>query len=382
MIEFIESVNDLLSLDWESDETLGFHPDQVDRWQSQLWLMINLPGMRINDARVLVACGVTEPEQLDTSHPQQILERVERFFATSEGRRFSGTTEVISIDRINGWYRSLDATRSRWQNRRRSSFRRRNRENDRSGYERQSSRYDATSRNRSNRERQPREYRERDPRQSRERYDREPRTPRESLNRERTPRESREPRVARPPRMNTPRPERKVVPRVAPATKLVAEKKTTKKTQAKSTKKLKFYLDLSDHIEAAPSIGPKTAERFEKIGVITVTDFLKQTAESMATKINYKRITADLIRQWQHQARLVCRIPNLRGHDAQLLVACGVTEPEELSTMQPKALFDVVGPFSDTKEGLKIIRNGKKPDLAEITDWISWAGDTRSLQAA
>jgi hypothetical protein len=139
---------------------------------------------------------------------------------------------------------------------------------------------------------------------------------------------------------------------------------------------------LGDHIEAAPSIGPKTAERFEKIGVVTVADFLKQTAESMAAKLNYKRITAEVVRTWQHQARLVCRIPNLRGHDAQLLVACDFTEPEKVATMQPKQLLDIIGPFSDTKEGLKIIRNGKKPDLEEITDWISWAGSMRSLQAA
>jgi hypothetical protein len=162
------------------------------------------------------------------------------------------------------------------------------------------------------------------------------------------------------------------------ATRTTRSKSTTKS----SSKKLKFYLDLSDHIEAAPSIGPKTAERFEKIDVHTVADFLKQTAESMASKINYKRITAEVIRQWQQQARLICRVPNLRGHDAQLLVACEITEPEELATMQPSSLLDVIGPFSDTKEGLKIIRNGKKPDLEEITDWISWAGETRSIQAA
>jgi predicted flap endonuclease-1-like 5' DNA nuclease len=191
--------------------------------------------------------------------------------------------------------------------------------------------------------------------------------------------------------MNTPRPERNVAPRMAPAS-LTSEK--TKKSAAikkkgamapnvnGAKKKLKFHLDLADHVEAGPSIGPKTAERFEKIGIVTVTEFLKQTAESMATKINYKRITADLIRNWQHQARLVCRIPNLRGHDSQLLVACGITEPEELSTMQPQNLYEIIGPFSDTKEGMKIIRNGKKPDLAEITDWISWAEQTRSLQAA
>lgn len=141
-------------------------------------------------------------------------------------------------------------------------------------------------------------------------------------------------------------------------------------------------MDLDDHIEAAPSIGPKTAERFEKISVKTIEQFLNQTAASMATKLNYKRITEDVIRSWQQQARLVCRIPNLRGHDAQILVACNMFEPEEIAAMRPQALFDFVGPFSETKEGLKIIRSGKKPDLAEISDWIAWAQKNRSLQAA
>ena len=152
--------------------------------------------------------------------------------------------------------------------------------------------------------------------------------------------------------------------------------------RSRNGKPLKFYLNLNDDLEAAPSIGAKTAERFEKIGVITVADFLRQTAESMSDRLNYKRLSADVLRAWQHQARMVCRIPNLRGHDAQLLVACNVIEPDDLEGMDPQTLFNVIGPFSDTKEGLKIIRSGKKPDLAEVTDWIDWAGHTRSLQAA
>ena len=106
------------------------------------------------------------------------------------------------------------------------------------------------------------------------------------------------------------------------------------------------------------------------------------TAESLAEKLDYKRLSAKVVRQYQNQTRLVCRIPNLRGHDAQLLVGCGVIEAEELASMRPENLFAKVAPFSDTKEGLKIIRNGKKPDLEEITDWISFAQHNRSLQAA
>ena len=71
-----------------------------------------------------------------------------------------------------------------------------------------------------------------------------------------------------------------------------------------------------------------------------------------------------------------------RGHDSQLLVACGITEPETLATMQPQALYEIIGPFAETKEGQKIIRNGKKPDLEEVSNWITWASNFRSLQAA
>ena len=146
--------------------------------------------------------------------------------------------------------------------------------------------------------------------------------------------------------------------------------------------KLRFYLDLADHIEAAPSIGPKSGARFEAIGVHTIADLLKITSESIAEKLDYKRLSAKVIRQYQSQARLVCRIPNLRGHDAQLLVGCGIIDAEELASMRPEILFEKIEPFSNTKEGLKIIRNGKKPDLEEITDWISFAQHNRSLQAA
>jgi len=168
-----------------------------------------------------------------------------------------------------------------------------------------------------------------------------------------------------------------------PKTQTAAKQRTSSTDSNDNNKtKLKFYLNMNDDLEAAPSIGPKTAERFEVIGVVTVADFLRQTAESMAMRLNYKRLSADVLRTWQHQTRMVCRIPNLRGHDAQLLVACDVTEPDELAAMNPRSLFQVIGPFSETKEGLKIIRSGKKPDLAEVTDWIDWAGHTRSLQAA
>lgn len=303
--------------------------DHIDRLQAECWMMVCVPGMAYTDARVLVASGIQEPEQLDTTPYDQLVSRVSRYLNSSDGQRFASHYD-FDRSRVDGWYESLRRTRDNW--RRDSGYSRRHRR--RSGQPRRSDNQSSG---------------------------------RTSL---RSSFDGNGSRSSKPSSSNS-------------------SKRSATKSRGNSgspkpngTKTLKFYLDLTDHIEAAPSIGPKTAERFEKIGIVTIADFLRQTAESMSGKINYKRISAEVIRQWQNQTRLVCRIPNLRGHDAQLLVACGITDAEELATMNPEKVYGIVGPFSETKEGLKIIRSGKKPDLAEVKDWIDWATNHRNLQAA
>ena len=145
---------------------------------------------------------------------------------------------------------------------------------------------------------------------------------------------------------------------------------------------MRFFLSHTSEIEKAPSIGPRTAQMLEANGVRTVEDLLSMTSERLAEKLNHRRVTAHVIQQWQAQSRLMCRIPELRGHDAQILVACGITTPEGLSAQKAADLYSVVEPFSRTKDGERIIRNGRRPDLAEISDWIQWAANARSMRAA
>jgi hypothetical protein len=145
---------------------------------------------------------------------------------------------------------------------------------------------------------------------------------------------------------------------------------------------MRFFLSRTSEVEKAPSIGPRTAQMMESIGVRTVEDFLSMAADRLAEKLNHRRITPSIVQQWQAQSRLMCQIPELRGHDAQILVACHVTTPESLASQKPADLYSVVEPFSRTKEGERIIRTGRKPDLAEVTEWIQWAANARSLRAA
>lgn len=146
--------------------------------------------------------------------------------------------------------------------------------------------------------------------------------------------------------------------------------------------RLRFFLELSSRIVEAPSIGPTTARRLEKIGILTVADLLNRDAQQIADRLQHRRLPAEAVRQWQDQARLMCRIPELRGHDAQVLTACGLTDPEAIARMSPQALFAIVGPFVATKEGQRLLRSAKSPDLEEVARWITWAQQARTLKAA
>jgi hypothetical protein len=148
------------------------------------------------------------------------------------------------------------------------------------------------------------------------------------------------------------------------------------------TTAFRFFLQLEDPLVQAPSIGPRTAERFACIGISTVADLLRADPVWAAQQMAYRRVSANTIRQWQHQARLVCQIPQLRGHDAQVLVGCGITEPKALMQMEPEQLLAKVDTYVSTKEGAKTIRSANRPDLNQIANWITWAGHSRMLHAA
>ena len=145
---------------------------------------------------------------------------------------------------------------------------------------------------------------------------------------------------------------------------------------------LRFHLELTSAVADAPSIGPKTARQLQKVRVRTVADLLRLNPEQASAKIGTRHITPQVVRDWQDQARLVCRIPQLRGHDAQILVACGYTEPEQLAGARDQEVLARVQPFCTTSEGQRVLRSSSPPDLAEIGDWIRWAQTARRLEAA
>jgi predicted flap endonuclease-1-like 5' DNA nuclease len=123
----------------------------------------------------------------------------------------------------------------------------------------------------------------------------------------------------------------------------------------------------------APSIGPKTANRLNVIGVKTVGDLLALTPEEAAQRIKASHINAGVIKDWQAQALLACSVPGLSGTSAQILVGAGIYSAEDLASTDADALMDAIEMFAATNEGERVLRDGQPPKREQIEAWIKAA---------
>ena len=355
------SIDDLEQL--FRDRGYSISRDRIRAWKGQTELSMLVPMLRRSDAELLYAAGIESTVELSRMRPETVYERVTAFQESQAGTRFRRSGRTIDRQQAINWSRwsqhsrtLSDARRSRSRffvgrdseyNSPHSSTRNGNSSGHRSRSSRSQRRARMSQRSSSTSRRQ------RVPRLSSS--DRRDLDRRQSLRRERVARHSSSYRTRSEP---------------------------NERANEENSRELRFYLNRSDDVEAAPSIGPKTAQRLATVGVYSVDDLLNADPASVAERLDNRRISADTITQWQAQARLVCTVPELRGHDSQILVACGVTDSEQLSGKRPADLFGVVGPFADTSEGERIVRGGKKPDLEEVSDWIRFAQQARSLRAA
>lgn len=153
-------------------------------------------------------------------------------------------------------------------------------------------------------------------------------------------------------------------------------------TEVFRPKTLQFYLELDSPIVEAPSIGPKTAERLHDIEISTVEELLDANVDDATDQLDQSWISIDVFRKWQEQSTLMCRVPGLRGHDAQLLVEVGITRPEELQAANARELWTLVKELAATKQGERILRSSDAPNIAEVNHWIKLANQSRTLRAA
>ncbi len=381
----VSTIRDLLEVDpqWLAEclRASDVSAARVSNWQAAADLLCNVRNLRPFDARILVGSGIRSASALSAMHPSDLADRVEQFMATETGRKILRSGNSHELASITNWVAAARRGSARFgqqagYNRNGyvpAGYDRNGFDNGRNGYSDHD--YPAVNVN-------------------------------GDVDADYAKPESWAPRV---------REERRSAPRTNPANDTMPRQRNDRdyptladsakarsvdsgksrngshsanqpvvraaaNTQAAAT--AKFYLDLASPIVDAPSIGDRMAEKLNAFGIYTVENFLVANAESLAHKLANRRVNGDTIKAWQDQARLVCRIPNLRGHDAQLLVACGITSPEALRGLSAEAVLNKVLAYAKSSDGQRILRGSKEPDLAEVKDWMTWASHSRGINAA
>lgn len=345
----VHKVRDLLDVEseWLADNARldGVVSTVVNVWKSEARLLIGMPQLRAFDARVLAGAGVRDPKHLSETHPSRLHERVERFLATDRGRQIMRGGSSQELSRINAWINSTKRDRS---GRLTPSYRT---ESSEPGFDLNSTRSrfprSSSGKTRNSDDALP-TY------QIVERDEQEGGFPQE--------RQSREGRARR-------------------KSKQIRRERTSAPSEQNGAR-WRFYLELSSPVVDAPSIGDTMAERLATLGIHKIEDLVAANPEKVASDLNLPKLTAETVRAWQEQTRLVLRIPNLRGHDAQILVACGITSPEALTRMEPQALLNQALAVARSGQIPRGLRSNQVPDLDEVTDWIQWSSHSRALLAA
>ncbi len=132
-------------------------------------------------------------------------------------------------------------------------------------------------------------------------------------------------------------------------------------------------LQLSDDVERAPSIGPKTAERLNACGVRTIGDLLESQAGPLSQQLGGGWHSPSVVLDWQDQARLILEVPELRAEQAKLLTGAGYRTAAAVAEAQPEELLQDVTSFLQSPRGQRALRGDYTPALRDMVTWIGWA---------
>lgn len=132
----------------------------------------------------------------------------------------------------------------------------------------------------------------------------------------------------------------------------------------------RIRLQVIDPLVHAPSIGPKTADRFSAIGIHTVGDFLSADVLVTANRLATGWITAETLMSWRNQCLLMCQLPDMLARDVKLLVAVGAHTVDIIAATDEEALHSRLVAMSETAAGARLLRGGRVPDRDRVAEFI------------
>ena len=126
-------------------------------------------------------------------------------------------------------------------------------------------------------------------------------------------------------------------------------------------------------------IGAVDAQLLSAAGVGTVDALLKADPAAVSAAVGPLPVSAEVISDWQDQARLVSSIPGVSGAQAQLLAGAGYRSGEAIAAADADRLCADLLAFAATDKGQQALRAGPPPDVEQIRTLIAAA---RAAKAA
>lgn len=103
----ITTIGDLLDCDAEMVElelnVRHITSEAIRNWQDQTQLMMDVPGLRVHDAQLLVGAGITTREDLANASARTIFELAMEFLSTPEGERVLRDDQALQEDEVEEW---------------------------------------------------------------------------------------------------------------------------------------------------------------------------------------------------------------------------------------------------------------------------------------
>jgi hypothetical protein len=103
----ITTIGDLLDCDPDMVElelnVRHITSEAIRIWQDQTQLMMDVPGLRVHDAQLLVGAGITTREDLANASARTIFELAMEFLSTPEGERVLRDDQVLHEDEVEEW---------------------------------------------------------------------------------------------------------------------------------------------------------------------------------------------------------------------------------------------------------------------------------------
>ena len=137
---------------------------------------------------------------------------------------------------------------------------------------------------------------------------------------------------------------------------------------AAETSASQFLLSTDTPVAEAPSITTEVARKIEAAGIDTVGEFLSAHPIALAARLDWADLDADILAQWQDEARLQLTLPELSKAHAQMLVAAGYRSTAAVAEAETEKFCADVLAFAASPAGVAVLLEGT-PDIARIREW-------------